>query len=509
VDRLPGGLPGPRRFLATTRGRLTLVWVAVFAAALVVANLSLYLAIAFRENTGLDEQLRMQAAQVEREMKSVDGRPVYLGGDLPHETGEGLLVDVAVVGPQGIVMSSAGEPLGAATLQSLASPVIRSDRPSLVDFHDRQDVHRRACVVPLASIPEQRLVLVATTPLTEVDASLAQAAALLVLLSLAALAGSGILVYWLIGRVLRPVSTIAALAESLSEHDLHRRVEVETPDDEVGDLARTFNRMLARLEAAFLALRSFTADASHELRSPLALMATELEYALAPRRRAGERERSLRLLQDEVQHMADMVEKLLLLARADAGELRPARTRLDVADFVHEATVRWLPVARRKPVALEVEVPDSGTMVADPDLTRRILDNLIANGIRHSPAAGRLLVGAHASAGGWTIEVGDQGAGIPPHERERAFERFARADSARSRDGEGGTGLGLPLSRAFARAQGGELRLVERPGWGAVFRLWLPGRAYAARSAGSAPAARGPGSARPAPATPPRSNPAS
>lgn len=171
--------------------------------------------------------------------------------------------------------------------------------------------------------------------------------------------------------------------------------------------------------------------------------------------------------------MSDMVEKLLMLARVDAGELKPERQRLDVIDFIHVSTARWVAIAGRKGVDIEVDLPESGTVVADPSLTRRILDNLIDNALRHSPTGGRVRVSASRCEGGWLFAVSDQGPGIAPEQRAHVFERFARADSARSRKGDGGTGLGLTLSLAFARAQGGDLRLAEAPGWGGVFQVWL------------------------------------
>src|SRR5262249_6543748 len=213
---------------------------------------------------------------------------------------------------------------------------------------------------PVRTVQRESLALVASTPLASVESSVSRTIALVALLSLAVLAGSTALVHWLIGRVLSPVSQIANLAESLSERDLHRRVDARAPDDEVGQLVKTFNRMLARLEGSFAALRSFTADASHELRTPLTLMATELEYALTKRRSARERERALHVLQDEVQNMTEMVEKLLMLARVDAGQLKPARQPIDVADFVPETTARWMATAAEKQVRVEIEVPDSG-----------------------------------------------------------------------------------------------------------------------------------------------------
>lgn len=463
-----------RQAFTTTRGRLTLLWLTIFAVALTMANVGVYLVVTFTANSGLDEELRSQAASVSAGVNIVDGRPSYLPGDLPHETSSGLLVDMALVDSMGTAQHTRDQPLSDSLIRSLATTALRSGQPSLIDFYDGRHVHRRAYVAPIPTIPDQPAALVASTPLTDVESSVSLTIALVALLSVAVLAGSTALVHWLIGRVLSPVSQIANLAESLSERDLHRRVEVRAPDDEVGQLVRTFNRMLARLEGSFAALRSFTADASHELRSPLALMATELEYALTKRRAARERERALRVLQDEVRHMTEMIEKLLMLARVDAGQLRPAREPLDVTDFVHETSARWLATAAEKQLRVEIEVPDSGSMLADPGLTRRILDNLIDNGIRHSPKGSRLQVRASRHDGGWSLEVSDQGPGIPAEHRGRVFERFGRPDSARARQGSGGTGLGLPLSLAFARVQGGDLSLLERPGWGAVFQAWIP-----------------------------------
>ena len=463
-----------RRFLASTRGRLTLAWLAIFAIALGMVDLGVHLAVAFTTNASVDAELRGQTAVVSAGLRAIDGRPAYLGGDLPHETAGGLLVDLAVIGPQGVLLETPDQPVDVTNLRSLAAPALRSGRPSMLDFTDDQDVRRRAYATPVTSIPDRSAVLVASTALSDADASIARTTVLTALLSVLALAASAALVHALIGRVLSPVSQIASLADSLGESDLHRRVEVRAPDDEVGQLVRTFNRMLSRLDASFQALRSLTADASHELRSPLAVMATELEYALARRRSAPESERVMRVLQEEVRHMSDMVEKLLTLARLDAGELRPARERLDVTDFVHEAAARWLAIAEASGVRVEVDTPESGAVLADPALTRRILDNLLDNAIRHSPQGGRVRVGASAGDGGWLISVSDEGPGIPREQRAHVFQRFARADKTRARVGEGGAGLGLPLSMAYARVQGGDVRLSDADGGGAVFVVWLP-----------------------------------
>jgi len=456
--------------LTSTRGRLTLLWLAISTVALAIANIGVYLAIAYTANAGIDRQLRSQAQSVSAQVKVVDGRPTYTPGDLPDETSRGLLVDMALLDSDAVLQQTEDQPLGGPLLHSLAIPALRTGQPSLIDFYDARHVHRHAYVVPLTTLPNRSAAVVASSPLTDVESSVMRTAALVALLSVALLVGSTILVSWLIGCVLRPVKQIANLAESLGEGDLHRRVEVKAPNDEVGQLVKTFNRMLARLDNSFAALRSFTADASHELRSPLTLMSTELEYVLIRRRSAQEQERVLRALQDEVTHMTDMVDKLLMLARVDAGQLKPAPEQLNVFDFVHETAARWVTMAADKEVTVEIDVPDSGTLLADPLLTRRILDNLIDNGIRHSPPRSRLRVGASRNGGDWLLEVSDHGPGIPSDQRNRIFERFARSDTARATEPGEGAGLGLPLSLAFARLQGGDLSLVDRPGWGAVFQ---------------------------------------
>jgi two-component system, OmpR family, sensor kinase len=465
-----------RRFLASTRGRFTLAWVAIFAIALAVIDVGVHIAVAYTTNAAVDAELRGQAAVVGTDLRPADDRLTYPGGDLPHETAGGLLIDLAVVGPGGVLLATPDQPLDRRTLGTLAAPVFRSGRPSMADFSDAQEVRRRAYATPVTSMPDRSAVLVAMMALTDVDAAIARATLIAALLSALALAASTALVYTLIGRVLSPVSHIARLAESLGESDLHRRVEVRAPDDEVGELVATFNRMLTRLEASFQALRSFTADASHELRSPLAVMATELEYGLGRRRSAADTGRAMRVLQDEVRHMSEMVEKLLTLARLDAGELRPARERLDVTDFVQEAAARWLATADAKAVRVEVDTPESGTVVADPALTRRILDNLLDNAIRHSPPGGRVRVSTSIGEDAWLLSVSDEGPGVPRDQRSRVFERFARADTVRGRVAEEGAGLGLSLSAAFARVQGGDVRLTEAAGTGAEFTVRLPNR---------------------------------
>lgn len=441
--------------------------------AFVLADAAIYLAFTYAQNNELDAQLRAEAVAVAAQLTVAGDQVAYANGDLPHETPGGLAVDMAIVGDNGVLASTPGQPLRWPDLARLATAVRNSRHavPSSITIDTEGEV-RLAYATPLPAAPG--VVLVVSTPTSQVSGSVARAMVLVVGLSMGALVVVGVLIYALVGRVLRPVSRIASLAESLSERELHRRVDVSAPNDELGQLVATFNRMLARLEGSFTTLRRFTADASHELRAPLALMSTEVERTLGRDRSSAEYKRTLRLVQAELQAMAGLVERLLLLARADAGQLDAAVEELDVADLLHETAARWEALAASRHLKLEVDAPDSGTAIADPGLTQRILDNLIDNAAKHSPPGGRVQLRAFKESSQWVFEVVDEGPGIPRDQRARIFERFGRLDSARTRNGDGGVGLGLALSLAFAKVQGGSLKLADGRDVGAAFQLRLP-----------------------------------
>jgi heavy metal sensor kinase len=315
--------------------------------------------------------------------------------------------------------------------------------------------------------------LVVSRSVVEMLAFQGRTFASLLAVSIVLLLMGGALTYWLAGRALRPVRTISGIARSISERDLQRRVDVKVPPDELGELVDTFNSMLARLEASFKTMGRFTADASHELRAPLTLMRAEIESALRRGRTKEEYKRALESVQGEVDHLTRLTDQLLMLARADAGALKPAKEAVDVADFLHETGARWEPVAERRSVRMEVSAPASGYVQGDPALLRRVMDNLVDNAIRYTGEGTSVALRGYASNGGWNVDVVDQGPGIPTEYRTQLFSRFARPDTARSPE-DGGAGLGLALSAAIARAHGGSLELVESGEPGAVFRLHLP-----------------------------------
>jgi len=262
-------------------------------------------------------------------------------------------------------------------------------------------------------------------------------------------------------RALRPVEGIRAeMAAITASEDLSRRVPEPATHDEVARLARTTNETLAALESSVERQRAFVADASHELRSPIASLRTQLEVGAAHPELLdveGAVEDTVRLQR--------LAADLLLLARLDAGE-RSADTRLDLAAFVHEETGQR--VADRVEVSVDaesVEVAGSRGQLA------RVLGNLLDNAQRHTRTSVAVTV---RRSGEWAVlGVADDGTGVPAAERERVFERFVRLDEARTRD-DGGAGLGLAIARDVAVRHGGSLTVRDTPTGGALFELRLP-----------------------------------
>ena len=258
-----------------------------------------------------------------------------------------------------------------------------------------------------------------------------------------------------ITRALRPVDAIRAEVDQLAGGSLDRRVPVPTHRDEIQRLALTMNRMLARLESTAQRQRAFIADASHELRSPLASLRTQLEVTAAHPEGAEAAEVASEALEDVVRLEA-LTRDLLVLARLDADNPHEVR-RIDAVALVAELLGR----RRGDRVPVHFDAPAATWVMADPDQIQQVLTNLMDNAVRHALGRVEVRVGAPGGAGGpVTITVTDDGPGIPETERERVFERFVRLDATRSRD-DGGTGLGLAIAKELARANAGDVRLLD------------------------------------------------
>ncbi len=275
-------------------------------------------------------------------------------------------------------------------------------------------------------------------------------------------------VTWLLaGRALRPVDRMRAEAVGISATGLDRRLPVPVPRDEIRALAESLNDMLGRLEAAMARQRQFVADASHELKSPLAALRAIIDVALDDPD-ADVREQARRDLAGEVDRMELLVSGLLVLASSDEGRAPGRRVEVDL----DQVTGREVEAAtRRSSVTVDASRLGAARVLGDPDRLARLVRNLVDNALRH--AATRVDVVLDVAGGEARLAVSDDGPGVSPADRERIFERFVRLDEARDRDA-GGAGLGLAVARAIARSHGGDVTVADGSGTGVRFEARLP-----------------------------------
>lgn len=280
---------------------------------------------------------------------------------------------------------------------------------------------------------------------------------------------------WLAGRAMRPVHEVIDQAEEIGGGSLDRRIHAYADHQEYARLVEVLNTMLARIQGAFEAQRRFTADASHELRSPLTAMRGELELALRRERPSEEYRGVLASTLEEVVRLSRISEDLLVLARSDAGALEPRLESCDVAAVVARVLERLQGQAERRGVRLAGGPAEGVWGVADPGLLTQVAWNLVENAVKFTPRGGAVEVGLRAGSDGVALEVSDTGPGF--RDPEQAFRRFYREDPARSHGtSTGGAGLGLAIVRAVAEAHGGSARAENRPGGGARVVVELPER---------------------------------
>ncbi|MBJ7603818.1 MAG: HAMP domain-containing protein [Candidatus Dormibacteraeota bacterium] len=455
-----------------------MVQVGILTIATAVTAIAIFELVTIPSSNQADQALYDQWSAVANGLDLQGGRVVYPPGRLPQTspiTQEPIEIDVFT--ESGLLVQTEKQSLSPAYLSQQAATVLHSGgRVGPLQTRDASRAGRRvyAAAQPLGDPPnQQQAAVIVSLSTADLDALRQRLLGSLLLGSGLVIVSGGVLAWLLVGRTLRPVRAIAAAARDIGDQELDRRVTVPAPPDEVGELKATFNEMLARLEKSFKSLRQFTADASHELRSPLTLMRTEVDVALTRQRTPLEYQRVLGRVQREIEHLGRVADQMLLLAQADAGQLLPQRVALDVPDLTEEVAARWRRTALERGIELRVDAPEAGIVLADPDLVRRVLDNLLDNALRHSPETGQVNLSAARQGQEWWFEVSDEGAGVPIGIRESVFERFTRADSARGRR-SGGAGLGLALSAAVARAHGGTLELLDDPAeMGATFRLRL------------------------------------
>jgi two-component system OmpR family sensor kinase len=448
------------------RLRLTLAFTLVMALVLVATGLFLYLRLGHELDTSLNAGLGSRADAVTALVRQADSGLGEGGTSSLAPPDENF---AQVIGDNGAVLDSTPLLRDVPILDS--EQLARARRGTIVldlDAVPGGDDPVRVLATPVDAQGQRLVAVVGVSREGRTEALASLRTQLLVggpiALLLASLAG-----YALAAAALRPVESMRRGAAEISGASQGRRLPLSRPDDEIRRLGETLNEMLARLETALARERGFVADASHELRKPLALLKTELELAVRQPRSPEELQDALHSAVEEVDRLAQLAEDLLAIARSDRGTLpiRPAPLKVAelFADVVHRFEARAVAAGRR----IEVDVPSDLALVADGLRLEQALGNLVDNALRHG--SGTIRLAAIEREGQVETHVTDEGKGFPADFLAHAFERFSQADKSRR---SGGAGLGLAISEVIARAHGGWAQAQNRTAGGADTWLSLP-----------------------------------
>jgi signal transduction histidine kinase len=464
---------------------LTLWYSAVLAVSLIGFGVLLYFVLMHTLESEADRQVAAQAREIAGTSRIREGyRPDSFWVVLPDiDVFAAPNIYVQVTTLEGEVQARSGNldkeylPIGAGALEAARRGESLFEELWVGDGTDGRRL--RVYSAPLV-LEDGRMVgvLQVARPLTTFDAPLGQLRLILSIMgvfSLVVAMGAG----WMLARAaLRPIDRLAQTAQDIgANQDFGRRVTHRHPHDEVGRLAVTFNEMLGRLQSAYeqlnatlAAQRRFVADASHELRTPL----TSIRGNIGFLRRVvdmepSDRDATLADIASEVERMSRLVNDLLTLARADAGHHLP-KTPVEVAPIVRDVA-RQATFLGDGTVDVWLGRVDEARVQGDPDHLRQLLLILADNAVKYTPAGGRVSLTAQRENGCLRLEVADTGVGISREDQVRIFERFYRADRARS---PGGVGLGLAIARWIAEEHDGEIAVRSSPGQGSLFRVDLP-----------------------------------
>jgi heavy metal sensor kinase len=288
------------------------------------------------------------------------------------------------------------------------------------------------------------------------------------IISLAVVSG-----YWLMRRSLQPVDEITKRAEGITSTNLSERLPVIRTGDELDRLSVSLNRMIERLDQAFQHINRFSADASHELRTPLTILQLELEGIAQSHRLNPSLTDQIGSALEETHRMSHIVENLLAISRLDAGEVKMDKTRLDLGQLAASTAEQMRLLAEEKLIQFRINVAANIHVEGDRSRLQQVIVNLIANAIKYTQEVGEVEVNVRADRGTAVLEVSDNGVGISAQALPHVFERFYRADKARSRN-SGGAGLGLAIVKAICTAHGAEIKVSSKEGYGSRFTVELP-----------------------------------
>ena len=476
--------------MTTIRRRLTLWYTVALGVTVVAFGTLLYLERRQSSVRELDQRLGLEADLANRwlsESYNVLGRIVTTAGTSPSldpgisaylEAVRDYLVVTDTAGKV-LALSEAARTLSADALQRLTAPLdtLRLPKHAGTIALGPPAGRVRFLAVRVEAAGDEIGGLLVATSTSQVAFGPAELLRSMLLIAPLILAGAVLVGYWLADTSLRPVQVIMDEVEAISDGtSLHRRLAVPVTADEMARLALTVNGMLARLERSFASLHRFTADASHELKTPLMVLRAGVERALTHPAVPAELLQSLDETLAQINQMTEMVESLLTLARADEGRAPLAVEESDLRDLLSDVAETAGMLGESVGVMVTSDMPAAPVRLAvDRHRIREMLLNLVTNAIKYTPQGGTigLTLADHDDAVSFTVV--DTGIGIAAGDLPHIFERFWRADPARSRTGDRpGTGLGLAITKWIAEAHGGSITVQSRPGRGTIFTVRLP-----------------------------------
>jgi signal transduction histidine kinase len=449
------------------RARLILGYSIVLITVLILFGASVYFVLQYTLTQQIDQALR-ESADAIRTAIAIDKAE-----DLPHLILQPLPFSSSNEYVQ--IWDLKGSLLTASpNLRGVSEPLDPRSQPIMIEgFSDNRirGVHLRVMTKPILIGSVYAGQIEVGTPLTVVDR--AQYILLLVLLigSVSAALLSILLGNWIVRTALHPIDAVTATALQITlADDLSRRIPLEVPaGSEVGKLIQAFNETLERLEKLFTAQSRFLADVSHELRTPLTSIRGNVDLI----RRMGPDSESLDAVQSEVDRMIRLVGDLLLLSRAEAGNLPLAKAPVEIDTLLLEVLQQAIVLAQGK-VEIRIGNLEQTVVIGDRDRLKQLLLNLVVNALQYTQAGGRVLLSLRVVDDFVHITISDNGPGIPPEELPHIFDRFYRVEKSRSRSALGGSGLGLSIAQWIAQSHDGRIEVASEPGKGTTFSVWLP-----------------------------------
>jgi heavy metal sensor kinase len=462
------------------RLRLTLWYAAILVFILVVFSVAVYIGLTRNLLVSVDNHLQ-------REVGEILGNLDFEGSDdeddhNAHESKTGITLKyVPEEGVYWRLLDAQGQPLvdpGHFQNISFDQTVLQAGHTQFQYATLADDIPIRLYTAPF--VLEQRgagIVQVAESyrHIQEVQQLLILLLALGIPFTLLAASAGG---WFLASNALNPIDRITRAADQISAQDLHQRLNLDLPNDEVGRLAATFDKMLARLEDGFERQRRFIADASHEMRTPLTILKGDVEVTLNRPRSIHEYQETLEMVNETTDRLTSIVQELFLLARADNNQLLPQFESLNLSAILTKDVGRLMPRAIAKNIGLNLDVPDQ--LMIDGDLAKlsRLFVNLIDNAIKYSDSGDEVTIAADIEGDFARVAITDTGPGIHKEHLSHLFERFYRVDKARSRqasDADGsGAGLGLSIAQWLVQVHGGRIEVSSRLDEGTTFTVWLP-----------------------------------